>query len=248
MKVWDHVLDSLRRGRVHMTLLDPADQTPERAGEIAGIAAGAGSNAIMVGGSTGLTRQRVQDTVSAIKDATKLPVILFPTAATSLAPNADAIFFMSLLNTKEMRKLIIEQVHGAPFVKATGMEPIGMAYLIVEPGMKAGEVGAATPLPRDDPELTMKYALAAQYLGMKTVYLEAGSGAPEHVPMNIISAVKENIDIPIIVGGGIRDGHAVTEVLDAGADIIVTGTAVEQAEDVEEKLRELLKPFQKFSH
>jgi len=102
--------------------------------------------------------------------------------------------------------------------------------------MTVGRVGKADLLPRNDPSISVSYCLAAQYLGMKLVYLEAGSGAPEPVPTNIISSVKENIDIPLIVGGGIRTPEKAREVVEAGADIIVTGTVIEESEKLEDKL------------
>ena len=108
-----------------------------------------------------------------------------------------------------------------------------MAYLVVEPGMRAGEVGRADPIPRSDPEAAVGYALAAQMLGMKLVYLEAGSGAPEPVPAAMIRAVRGAVDIPLVVGGGIRTAEAAGAVARAGADIVVTGTVVERAKDGE---------------
>jgi len=103
-----------------------------------------------------------------------------------------------------------------------------MGYIIVAPGMKVGEVGQADVIPRDSPKTAVAYALAAQYLGMKYVYLEAGSGAPEPVPEEMIRAVRSAIDVPLLVGGGIRDAETAARVKGAGASIVVTGTVVEE--------------------
>jgi phosphoglycerol geranylgeranyltransferase len=114
-----------------------------------------------------------------------------------------------------------------------------MGYIVVEPGGAVGKVGEAELVPRDKPEVALGYALAAQYLGMKLIYLEAGSGADSHVPVEMISAVRDAIDVPLIVGGGIRTGEDAKAVKEAGADIIVTGTIVEQTADVEGKIKEI---------
>ncbi len=214
-----------------MTLLDPDKQSAEEAGSLASAAAKAGTDAIMIGGSTGVTQDKVDATVLAIKTAAQVPTILFPASAANLSRHADALYFMSLLNSRDPRLIVGEQRRAAPIVKRWGLETIPMAYLVVEPGMRAGEVGRAEPIPRSEPELAVEYALAAQLLGMKLVYLEAGSGAPEPVPSAMIHAVREALDIPLIVGGGIRTPEAAAAVARAGADIVVTGTVVERSKD-----------------
>jgi phosphoglycerol geranylgeranyltransferase len=240
-KVLDFIEKEVARGRrLHFTLLDPDKQSPEETGKLARAAQEAGSDAIMVGGSTGVDLKVTDRCVEGIKKASSLPVILFPGSAAGLTPRADAIFFMSMLNSTKRDFLIGQQVLGAPYVKRMGLEPIPMAYLIVEPGMRAGEVGGAELIPRNDPETAAKYALAAQYLGMRLVYLEAGSGAPQHVPGSMVKRVKEEISIPLIVGGGIRSVDAAQEAFDAGADIVVTGTLVEQVADVERALKPII--------
>jgi phosphoglycerol geranylgeranyltransferase len=222
-----------------MTLLDPDKQIPQEAGRLAGAAAKSGTDAIMIGGSTGVTQQEVDATVLAIKAAAKVPTILFPASASNLSRHADALYFMSLLNSRDPRLIVGEQRRAAPLVKSWGLETIPMAYLVVEPGMRAGEIGRAEPIPRADPQTAVEYALAAQMLGMKLVYLEAGSGAPEPVPEKMIQAVRDAIDIPLIVGGGIRTPEAASSVAKAGADIVVTGTVVERTKDGE-SLRKII--------
>ncbi len=214
-----------------MTLLDPEKQGADEAGHLAGEAARAGTDAIMVGGSTGVTQDKVDATVLAIKEAAKVPVILFPSSARNLSPHADALFFMSLLNSRDPRLIVGEQRLAAPIVKAWALETIPMAYLVVEPGMRAGEVGNADLITRKNPVVAVQYALAAQMLGMKLVYLEAGSGAPDPVPAKVVRAVREAIEIPIVVGGGIRTPEAAAGIASAGADVVVTGTIVEVARE-----------------
>lgn len=231
MTVYESILERRRSGRLHMTLLDPDKQSAEEAAKLAAEAAAAGTDAIMVGGSTGVTQDKVDNSVLAIKEAAKLPVILFPASATNLTPHADALYFMSLLNSRDPRLIVGEQRLAAPIVKAWGLETIPMAYLVIEPGMRAGEVGDAELISRKSPIVAVQYALAAQMLGMKLVYLEAGSGAPDPVPEKLVRAVRDAIDIPIVVGGGIRSPQAAGAIARAGADIVVTGTIVEVARE-----------------
>lgn len=240
MRVMDYIKEKVAKGKMHMTLIDPAKQSPERAGEIAYEAYLAGTDAIMIGGSTDLSIQNVDETVKRIKEKVDLPVILFPSGAHVISKYADALYFMSLLNSTSVEFLIRQQVKGAPIVKKLGIEPIPMGYIIVEPGMTVGRVGKAEVIRRDRPEDAAAYALAAQYFGMQLVYLEAGSGAPEPVPTSMVKVVRESIDIPMIVGGGIRKAEDAKAIVNAGADIIVTGTLVETVEDVKSALEELI--------
>ena len=231
MNVYESILERRKKGPLHMTLLDPDKQAPAEAAALSFEAAAAGTDAIMIGGSTGVTQNKVDATVLAIKEATKVPVILFPASAANLSPHADALYFMSLLNSRDPRLIIGEQRLAAPVVRAWGLETIPMAYLVIEPGMRAGEVGDAELISRKNPTVAVQYALAAQLLGMKLVYLEAGSGAPEPVPDRLIRAVREAIEIPVVVGGGIRTPEAAKAAIHAGADIVVTGTIVEVARE-----------------
>ena len=198
----------------------------------------------MVGGSTLLSQEQVDITVKAIKDNSNLPVILFPSGAKFLSPYADAVFFMSLLNSRNLGYVIREHVKGAPFVKLTGIEPISMGYVIVEPGMTAGRVGEVDLIKRKDVETAVGYGLAAQYLGMDFYYLEAGSGAPTPISNSMISSVKENLKIPLVVGGGIRGPKTAAEKAKAGADIIVTGTKLEKEKNVKKALREIIEAIE----
>ena len=231
MNVYESILERRKKGPLHMTLLDPDKQAPAEAAALSSEAAAAGTDAIMIGGSTGVTQNKVDATVLAVKEAAKVPVILFPASAANLSPHADALYFMSLLNSRDPRLIIGEQRLAAPVVRAWGLETIPMAYLVVEPGMRAGEVGDAELISRKNPTVAVQYALAAQLLGMKLLYLEAGSGAPEPVPDRLIRAVREAIEIPVVVGGGIRTPEAAKAAIHAGADIVVTGTIVEVARE-----------------
>ena len=227
--VWEHLRGLLRDGPVHMTLLDPASSSGPAGEAIAMAAAQRGTHAVMVGGSTDVSSENLDELVLHIKEKTRLPVIYFPSTAGAMSAHVDAIWFLSALNSRNPRAIVREQARGAPFVKALGVEAIPMGYVLVEPGMKVGAVSEADLVPRtkEGAELAAGYALAAQYFGMRVVYLECGSGAPHPCPPDIVRAVREAIDVPLVVGGGIRGGADARAVLEAGADVLVTGTIAE---------------------
>ncbi|NLI73630.1 MAG: geranylgeranylglyceryl/heptaprenylglyceryl phosphate synthase [Euryarchaeota archaeon] len=227
MTVQATLLEKMKANTLHMTLLDPNKQSPDMAAKITGEACELGTDAIMVGGSTGVTQENLDATISAIKTQVDIPVIYFPSGAHAISPYADAIYFMSMLNSRTVELTTRQQMKGAPIVRKLGIEPLSMGYIIVAPGMKVGEVGEADCIPRDRGDIAADYALAAQFMGMQYVYLEAGSGAPQHVPEDMIRTVRSTIDIPLLVGGGIRDAQAASRVKDAGANIVITGTVVE---------------------
>jgi phosphoglycerol geranylgeranyltransferase len=231
MRTYEYILEKVQEEKVHMTLIDPDKQDPVEAGVMAKMAVHVGSDAIMIGGSTGVDQENLDGTVNMIKENVEVPTILFPGGAHTISKYADAIYFMSILNSKNVKNVIGEQRKASLVIKKIGIETIPMGYLIVEPGMTVGEVGEASLIPRADAKAAVEYALAGQYLGMGLIYLEAGSGAPAPVPEEMIRQVKEEIDIPLVVGGGIRTAEDAGMVSKAGADIVVTGTIVETDKD-----------------
>ena len=231
MTVKQYLLDRMAKGTIHMALIDPDKQSPEEAGAIALRLRNAGTDAIMIGGSTDVTQEKLDATALAIKSAVDLPTIYFPSTANAMSKHIDAIYFMSMVNSTDVRMVIGEQVKGSLYVKKLGIEPISMGYVIIEPGMKVGEVGNANVVKRDDLQTAAAYALTAEYFGMNFVYLEAGSGADRPVPPEMIAAVKKMISVPLIIGGGIRTAKDAEAARKAGADAIVTGTFIERCSD-----------------
>lgn len=219
-------------------LLDPAKVNSEEAGKSARAAAEGGADLIFVGGSIG-AGMRLNEVVIRAKEDSKLPVILFPGNVDGVSPHADAILFMSLLNSTNPYWIIQAQALAAIPIRKIGLETIPTAYLIVEPGQRsaAGWVGSANPIPRDKPEIALAYSLAAEMLGMRWVYLEAGSGAEAPVPVEMVKVVKEGTKLGIIVGGGIRSPEVARERALAGADIVVVGTHFEEGGDLVAKMR-----------
>ncbi|MHC1604707.1 MAG: phosphoglycerol geranylgeranyltransferase [Candidatus Methanofastidiosia archaeon] len=227
-KVENYILKKLKNEKLHFALVDPDVMDEDRAVSIIKTAQKAGSDAIMVGGSTNASGSHLDSIVKIVKKNCSLPVILFPGCAAAVSPYADAIFFMSFLNSRNPYFITKSQALGAFPVKIYQLEALPMAYLVIEPGMTVGFIGEAELLPRSKPRITAAYALAGKYLGMRFVYLEAGSGADFPVPNDMISLVRDAIDIPLIVGGGIRSAKQARAVVDSGADIVVTGTIAEE--------------------
>lgn len=239
-KVESHLQKVMDRdGVAHLTLFDPEKLTPLAARRLATEVKRAGTAAAMVGGSTAASVYELDAVVKAIKSS-GLYTILFPNDVAGLSRHADAVFFMSLLNSLNPYYLSGAQALGAPLVKRYGIEPIPLAYLIIGANAgAAGFVGNANPIPRDKPELAAIYALAAEYLGMRFVYLEAGSGAKQNVSPEMVAAVSKTSRMKIIAGGGIRTPSQAKSLVKAGANIIVTGTVAENASV--RKLREIVR-------
>ncbi len=245
-RVFRYIKKRRKSRPLHFTLIDPDKQKPKDAARIAAKAREWGSDAIMVGGSHAAQMVFLNDTIQAIKEKSDLPIILFPSSHSGISPHADSIFFMSLLNSRSTQYLIEEQVKGSVLVKGYGLETLPMAYLIVDSGAmtSAAWAGDVRPLPRERPEFAASYVLAAKYFGMKFVYLEAGSGAKNPVPNDMVRIARENMDkdMFLIVGGGIRDEKTAREKVKAGADIIVTGTIAENDSDM---LRKIIRAVKK---
>jgi phosphoglycerol geranylgeranyltransferase len=216
-------------------LIDPDKQEPETAAETARAAASAGADGLLVGGSF-LFSDSLHQTVRAIKAAVDCPVLLFPGvsgAAAQITAQADALLLLSLVSGRNAEYLIGEQVRSALHIDRCGLETIPTAYLLVESGggSSAEFLSGTRPIPRDKAQIAMVHALAAQQLGMKLIYLEAGSGARRPVPETMIRQVSQGVRLPVLVGGGIRDADTARRKVDAGARAVVIGTAVEERRD-----------------
>jgi phosphoglycerol geranylgeranyltransferase len=238
--VESYLLEKIQaEGSVHITLVDPEKITPSQASRVAENSKSSGTSAMMIGGSTFVSQAHLDSIVKAIKRAVNIPTILFPNNITGISRYADAIWFMSLLNSVDPYFLIGAQILGAPLVKKYGLEAISMGYIIVGEGGTAGIVGKAIPVPYKKPALAAAHALAGQYLGMHFIYLEGGSGAKNPVPSEMIRTVKHVIDIPLVVGGGIRTKEQALAAASAGTDIIVTGNITEST-NAKQKVSEII--------
>lgn len=240
MKTFDKLLQvKSKRGAGYLVLIDPDKQEVDRAVETAESCEEAGVDALLVGGSL-LFTQNLDLLVSRIKEKCNLPVILFPGSTKQVSRYADAILFLSLISGRNANTLIGEQVMAAPIIKSIDIEPISTGYMFIESGCVTSAlfISDTRPIPREKADIAAAHALAAEYIGMKCVYLEAGSGAVYSVPESIIRSVKGYCNIPIIVGGGIRTPADAANKVKAGADFIVTGSVIE-----DNGSKDLLKEF-----
>jgi phosphoglycerol geranylgeranyltransferase len=203
-----------------------------------------GVSAILIGGSSATDQIEMAKVVKGIKKNIKIPIILFPGNVTGVVPDADAILFSSLMNSENPYFITQAQALGAPSVLKFGLEPLPTAYLVIGDGTSAWFVGSARGIPFEKPKIAAAYALAAQFLGMRFVYLEAGSGAKSSVTPEMVKTVRKAFNGFLIVGGGIKDIKTATELVKAGADALVIGTFLEKGGSVK-KLAEIAKAIQR---
>lgn len=183
---------------------------------------------IFVGGSI-VQSTILKDLIAELKQKTNLPVVIFPGDPSQISPQADAILFLSLLSGRNPDYLIEYQVQAAPILRKTKLEVISTGYILIESGNETAvaRVSKTEPLNRENFDLALATAQAGEMLGNKLIYLEAGSGAKKPVPLEMITLIAQNIEIPVIVGGGIVNLHGIQNAYNAGADLVVIGTAFE---------------------
>ncbi len=229
-EIYRYLLDVRdEKGAGYIVLIDPDRKNDDSLDARVETANNSGVDALFVGGSLmmdGKYRQRV----ARIKALAKMPVIFFPGGVNQLNEYYDAMLFMSVLSGRNPHYLIGEQVIAAPIVHDLGIETIPTGYLLLDGGARSTVefMSGTHPIPMNRPDIVVAHSLAAQYLGMKMIYLEAGSGANTAVTTDIIKAVSDKVDVPIIVGGGLRDPEQAKKRVEAGADFIVTGTVIEE--------------------
>ncbi len=233
MKIYNYLQNIIQnKGAAYLVLLDPDKKFGDKLDNFIRHCEISGVDGFLVGGSL-LVDGNFNYFIEQVKHATNLPVIIFPGSVNQISPKADAILFISVVSGRNAEHLIGKHVIAAPMLKNFNLEPISTGYIIIESGaMTTAEyMSGSLPLPRNKPGIAAATALAAEYLGMKLVYLEAGSGAEQSVPNEMIKAVSEICSIPVIVGGGIRNPQAAKEKVESGAKIIVTGNFFEHQEN-----------------
>jgi phosphoglycerol geranylgeranyltransferase len=234
MKLYEYLVEGVK----HFTLIDP-DKSVDYL-RIAKLALDAGTDGILVGGSLGIRESQMAQVVRDIKTIAHVPVVLFPGSLTQLTEEADGVLFLSVLNSLDPYFIVGAQVQGAVLLAKhfPRLEAISTAYILVGDGGAAGFVSMSRPIPYTRPDIAAAYALAASYIGFKAVYLEAGSGAPQPAPPEMVRAVRKAFPRILIVGGGIRSGETASAVAREKPNVIVTGTL---AEERPEKLGEIVK-------
>ena len=229
MKIYNHILNIIRtKGAAYLVLLDPDKLNDSKFVPFLNTCEDSGVDAFLVGGSL-MTSGGIESFIKKVKMETSLPAIIFPGSVNQISSEADAILFLSVISGRNAEHLIGKHVVAAPIIKNAGIEPISTGYIIVESGSTTTAVymSGSMPVPRNKPEIAAATALAAEYLGMKMIYLEAGSGAEQTVPDEMVKAVSNICSIPIIVGGGIRTPKQARSKVENGANIIVTGNFFE---------------------
>ncbi len=210
-------------------LIDPDKHNAESLLRLAELSANCKVDFFFIGGSL-LMERNFESAIKIIKAHSNIPVIIFPGSNYQLSGKADAILFLSLISGRNPEYLIGQQVVAAPMIKKMGLESISTGYILVDGGRVSSTsyITQTTPIPNSKTDIAVATAQAGEMLGMKMIYLEAGSGAKNTVSAKMIAAVKQKISIPLIVGGGIRTAEQAEEICKAGADIIVVGNALEE--------------------
>lgn len=229
MSVYQQLLDiKAAKGAGYLVLVDPDRWDFDQVETFIKQINTSGADAIMVGSSL-IIGEGAHRKIQHIQEVATLPVILFPGNVNHLTPHVDAVFFLSVISGRNPQYLISDQVQAAPIVRELKIEPIATAYMLIESGRvtTAEFMSGSTPIPREKAEIAVAHALAAEYLGFKVIYLEAGSGAQHSVSPEMVRAVCKSTDVPVIVGGGIHTAEKAHELVEAGASFIVTGNILE---------------------
>ncbi len=219
-----------RLGRKSFTvLIDPDKVDNAKIEHLVGLATSAKVDYFFVGGSLVISNH-LDECIQQIKASCDIPVILFPGSPSQVSRYADALLYLSLVSGRNPELLIGQHVVSAPFVKKSGLEIMPTGYMVIDGGAPTtvSYISNATPIPSDKNEIAMCTAMAAEMLGMKLIYMDAGSGAKKPIPESMIEKVATHIEAPLIIGGGIIDPEKAYRNCQAGADVIVVGNAIEK--------------------
>ncbi len=233
------------QGGLLFILIDPLDYPDyNTALKTAVVSSEEGADALLIGGSIGVQGELLDNLIRDIKSSVSLPIILFPGNISTISNKADAIYFMSLLNSHSSYWITGAQMQAAFYIKKIGIEPLSVGYCVVEPGGTVGFVGQANLVPRQKPQIAASYALMSEMFGFKYFLTDSGSNAPSPVSPEFVSVVSSALSKTIyIVGGGIKSPDQARELISNGADVLQIGSAVENSdpETVASKVRSLKK-------
>ena len=219
-------------GACALALIDPDVKNDLILTDLVNRVVDANFDAILVGGSL-IMDNGFEDRISRIRQNSSLPVIIFPGSSRQLSANADAVLFLSLLSGRNPQYLIGEQVESAPIIYHIGLEAISTGYILLDGGVKSSVqvMSNTNPLPVEKEDIILAHALAGQYMGMKVIFLESGSGAESVISKSLLSLFKSKLSIPIIAGGGITSAEFANDLVTAGADYLVIGNLLEKCDD-----------------
>lgn len=245
MKIYNQLLNTIKaKGAAYLILLDPDKLSDSKIIPFVKHCEKSGVDGFLIGGSLMISGD-LNSFIETIKVETSLPLIIFPGSVNQISPLADAILFLSVISGRNAEHLIGKHVTASTLIKRANVEPISTGYILIESGVTTTAVymSGSLPIPKNKPEIAAATALAGEYLGMKFIYLEAGSGAQESVPDEMVKAVSQECTVPIIVGGGIRNPQTARRKVENGASIIVTGNFFE-----DENNWDLIKEFASAIH
>ena len=229
MKTYNYLLNTIEtKGAAYLVLLDPDKLSDAKLIPFVRHCEKSGVDGFLIGGSL-MINGDMDSFIEKIKVESSLPAIIFPGSINQISPIADAILFLSVISGRNAEHLIGKHVIASPLIKRAKVEPISTGYILIESGITTTAVymSGSLPVPRNKPEIAATTALAGEYLGMKLIYLEAGSGAQDSVPDEMVKAVSEECSVPVVVGGGIRNPKTARKKVESGASIIVTGNFFE---------------------
>jgi phosphoglycerol geranylgeranyltransferase len=229
-RIYTSLTDKKSRGlKSFAVLVDPDKVDRPRIAEIAGRAAEAGVDYLLVGGSLVVTNH-LDAVVQQFRQECDIPLILFPGSPSQISSMADALLYLSLISGRNAELLIGQHVISAPVVRQSGLEIISTGYMVIDGGAPTtvSYISNANPIPADKNEIAVCTAMAGEMLGMKLIYMDAGSGARRAISETMIAAVAAHVSIPIFVGGGVTDPEKAYRNCKAGADLIVVGNAIEK--------------------
>ncbi|MCF8299224.1 MAG: geranylgeranylglyceryl/heptaprenylglyceryl phosphate synthase [Saprospiraceae bacterium] len=228
MSLYNQILEKKDK-KQFVVLVDPDKPSIKETELIAKSAVDANVDLFFIGGSL-LTTNNLDLCIKILKDNSDIPVILFPGNTMQLSSKADAILFLSLISGRNPEMLIGRHVISAPYIKLANLEVISTGYMLIDSGKPTAVsyMSSSVPIPADKDDIAACTAMAGEMLGMKVIYMDAGSGASEQISDSMISMVKQSIDIPLIIGGGIRTPEIAVKACKAGADIVVVGNAIEK--------------------
>ena len=230
MHVYQSIQEKKKRGqKAFAVFIDPDKVTSTSLSTLVARANEAKADYLFVGGSLVIS-DTLDSCILQIKRESSIPVILFPGSPSQISKHADALLYLSLISGRNPELLIGQHVISAPFVKRSGLEIISTGYMVIDGGAPTtvSYISNATPLPADKPDIALCTAMAGEMLGKKLIYMDAGSGAKKPISEEMIASVSQNIEVPLIVGGGIRDAEKAYLNCKAGADVIVIGNAIEK--------------------
>lgn len=229
MQIYNEINRRTEQGKKQLAvLIDPDKSGSKSWEEIAGISMEAGADYFFVGGSL-LVNNKLDECITILKQAGDIPVILFPGNTLQMSAKADAILLLSLISGRNAEMLIGRHVIAAPYLKLSNLEIIPTGYMLIESGRPTAVsyMSNSDPIPADKNDIAICTAMAGEMLGLKLIFMDAGSGAMNTVSETMINQVKQTINIPLVVGGGIRTPEKASGIAKAGADLIVVGNATE---------------------